>query len=210
MFPTCFASRETVKSSSQQNAKDSSQQWDPVIADARNDIHLILSQLIVQFMLLHNKIATLACAKIQNRLESIAFNIAESFVTGTYRNIILYDYLVQLLHPSFRALVEASPPESDDEAAKMPVEFVIAGARAGHAMTRNFYTVNDGLGPRPTDELLQRSSLAQKPTQLPVSAKWAVQWEHFFELDDRIAPQLARRFTPFYAAPFFQRFPSSP
>jgi hypothetical protein len=187
---------------------------DPVIADVRNDQHLILSQLTLLFMRLHNRVAALAAegrlARARgNRTTEQAFTVARRFVVTAYRNIVFHEFLPALLHPDFaedllrpraqQRLLIAMPgvrPAHPDRP-RIALELAVAGGRACHALTRNSYTINASLEPAPLRRLLRFSSFASNP-ELPVSLEWQVDWRHFFEISGG-RPQLARRFTPFYS-----------
>lgn len=198
-----------------------SRQFDPLIADTRNDIHLILSQLTLLFMRLHNRVAELALAGRLSHPAGAhapdhAFEIARQFVVLTYRNIVFHDLLPRLLHKGIyaRCLGRAVPLRTDRPGSdfsrtddrlsdQMPYEFAFGAARAGHALTRNVYRMNDAHPRAPIRRLAQFSALSADPT-LPVPADWVVDWEHFFDIS-HVPAQRARPLTPFYCPDFVDR-----
>lgn len=188
---------------------------DPLVADIRNDVHLILSQLTLLFMQLHNRVAELAMAGRLNlagaRSPERAFEIAREFVVLTYRGIVFRDLLPRLLEGDVLEHCRAASRDRRSRSAvppgwladELPNEFALAGARAGHALTRNTYEVNDRHRLAPIRELARFSSLSSAP-MLPVPADWVVEWHNLFEIGHR-PPQQARPFTPFYCPDFVDR-----
>lgn len=182
---------------------------DPIVADVRNDVHLILSQLTLLFMRVHNRVAALAVAGKLPKHGKVpaerAFEIAQRFVVCAYRNIVAGDLLDRMLDPEVwrhcRARHRAGARRRG--ASRMTRELALAGARCGHALTRNRYHVNDRFPAQQMAELTAFSSLSATPN-VPVPADWRVDWRQFFELGD-MRPQLARRFTPLYCPDFVIR-----
>jgi hypothetical protein len=177
-----------------------------LVHDDRNDDNLVLAQLTALFMLVHNKVAsylsrngdpTANDKELSNRQ---SFALARHFVLKAYRRIVVHDFLSRLLLPKIYQDLIAGNVEKHDH---VPVEFVFGSARVGHAMVRNFYTVNDDI--RPSVSALGRMMSFSGSTadpNLPLPADWVIDWRRFFQIDKKVEPQSARRISPFLAPTF--------
>jgi len=179
---------------------------DPIIADPRNDDHLLIAQLHLVFARLHNRVAN--AIRLQQSSNRQTFLKAREFVVRCYQDVIRHDYLKRLLatsiyqdfqrdEPLFVQLPVNSPIRKNK--ALLPLEFPAAAARVGHSMVRNHYTLNGTLPDRktPTDlsELLELSGFEMNR---PLAVDWVVEWSRFF--GDRAVP--SRRITPFLSHHF--------
>ncbi|MEZ5831133.1 MAG: peroxidase family protein [Dongiaceae bacterium] len=178
----------------------------PLIHDERNDDNLILSQLVTQILLVHNKVAShLARNGDPTHGNSpldrkASFELARHFVLKAYRRVVLHDYLRHLLFPSIHEDLLAGKMEAYKN---LPVEFVFGVARAGHSMVRAAYDINRHLD-------LSRSSLGRlmafssstPGARLPLPADWVVDWSRLLVMKDGDTPQFARRISPFLAPTF--------
>lgn len=115
-----------------------------IIADPRNDEHMILAGLHVAFLLFHNKSVDLVRAKNPKISNDDAFARARRLVTWHYHWMILHEFLPlfigqamvdDILHDGRRFY----DPRND--AAFIPVEFQM-GYRFGHSMVRPSYRAN--------------------------------------------------------------------
>ncbi|HWB47976.1 MAG TPA: hypothetical protein VG651_02615 [Stellaceae bacterium] len=73
---------------------------DVLIADARNDDHVIIAQLTVVFHLLHNIVYSALVGKNPSEPDLRVFALAQRVVTRVYRQILIGDLLKKLLHPA--------------------------------------------------------------------------------------------------------------
>ncbi|NJO22188.1 MAG: hypothetical protein HC868_03635 [Sphingomonadales bacterium] len=179
-----------------------------LVHDDRNDDNLVLAQLTALFMLVHNKVASYLSrngdptANDQELSNRRSFALARHFVLKAYRRIVVHDFLSRLLLPKvYQDLIAGNV----DKHGHVPVEFVFGAARVGHAMVRNFYTINDdirrtvsGLG-----QMMSFSGSTADPN-LPLPADWVIDWRRFFQIENKegITPQSARRISPFLAPTF--------
>lgn len=183
---------------------------DPIIADPRNDDHLIISQLQTLFMKLHNSVVSIL--KTNHEFGSIeAFTFAHKFVVQCYRDVVLHDLLKRLLPeefyddlcavtPRYLCLPEGSPIARDTEL--LSLEFVMAGARVGHSMVRNNYSVNRCKDGERLIDLFGQSGAAMIK---PLSSDWVIDWSHFFGE----SAQFSRKIAPFVSEVFRNRkFPT--
>lgn len=192
---------------------------DPLIADARNDAHLLVSQLHLAFSLIHNRVALYFQRRLQDN--RAAFQSARQFVRSCYRNIIREDYLRRVLCQEVFADLDSGSPEivrlpegSPLEPTQLPLEYALAAGRFGHAMARGFYRVNDVLeAPHRQPEkgslgtILRLSGLSNRGASgLPVSGEWLVDWRQFFDLGE-VRPNPSRKISPFLPAPLINHTP---
>ncbi|MFM8748379.1 MAG: peroxidase family protein [Aestuariivirga sp.] len=113
------------------------------IADRRNDENLIISQLHLALMLLHNKAAAALRRDIPAPAERFA--AARRELTRHYHWCILNDYLPKLLSRGVLADVLAAPPRLPPPG-QVPMEFTTAAFRFGHSMVSGRYDFNANFG----------------------------------------------------------------
>ena len=113
-----------------------------ILVERRNDENLIIAQIHLSFLRLHNSLID----------QGMSFDEARQTVVGTYRYVVLNDYLPQIVgqkavNQALRRPVEAGfyQPGSQD-APMTPVEFSTAAFRFGHSQVRNAYAINDASG----------------------------------------------------------------
>ena len=150
------------------------------IGDPRNDQNMMLSQLHVLFMNLHNRMAVDMRARRATDLAAVRRQ-----VTLIYQLVVVRDYLRRLLHPEVYAYL--FPPQwsampknkgilqpTPGTRARIPIEFSAAAFRFGHSIIRRRYRVSADRT-LSIDELLQRSQ-RREPA-------YAVDWK--YQLDMR-------------------------
>ena len=114
-----------------------------LIADLRNDENLIISQMHLAFMLLHNKVIDALHPQIPD--PQACFAAARQLVTLHYQWCILNDYLPRLLTPGVLDHVLQSPLRLA-RANQVPMEFTTAAFRFGHSMVGSEYDFNANFG----------------------------------------------------------------
>jgi hypothetical protein len=149
------------------------------IGDGRNDESLMVSQMHVAFLRVHNAIVD----------RGNNFDEASKILRQHYQWIVITDFLDRICDPGTLKVVRADPgrfydPPADDFF--LPHEFTVAAFRFGHSLVRSRYAVNKFLTHEPLGELFMRKTLNGYPT-LPWG--WRVSWAQF--LDG--GPNLSRR-----------------
>jgi len=167
--------------------------------DPRQDENLILAQLHVAFLKLHNLVIgnsdLLKDPRHHRQKEESDFAVAQRVVRWHYQWIVRHDYLENVVCDTIRKKLDdlektkrASPPANF----RIPVEFSMAAFRFGHSMVRNSY--DKGISQEQKNVTLQTllsltgalgltTPRGKANTVLP--SEWRVCWNRFFE----IAPQ---------------------
>lgn len=175
-----------------------------VTADPRNDENLILSQLNVAFLELHNRFAD--DLREKEDLEwGECFRRARTLTQWHFQWVVLNDYLPRILHPDVGARLSepvagvgrwASAPLRyflPEYSAYVPVEFAAAAFRFGHSLVREGYHLNEALKDSrngveiPLIDSEENDLRGGK--QLP--AAWRLDWGLFVAVDEGDIPQPA-------------------
>lgn len=160
-----------------------------VIGDPRNDVHVIIGQLHLAFLRIHNKVldAVRAEPPFAGR-DRAAFLDAQRRVRWTYQWLIVNDYLPKILDPAQHkarldpakgtvALTHYRPRRGQPPF--IPLEFSGAAYRFGHSQVRQDYILNAALHPLPIF-----APGAGRGTDLsgfkPLLNGWSVDWAVFF------------------------------
>ena len=177
---------------------------DALLADQRNDDHLIIAQLTTLFALLHNAATDWLMGKTDGttRVTSGAvFPTASKMTTLVYRRILFEDLLPQMLDERVREFYEKEGPIEPIDDQRMSREFANAVFRAGHALVRPSYKlselrINEERETAGLLEILKRTSARSPKGNLPHRGEWLINWSDFFPIDDRRPPQMAVKITP--------------
>ncbi len=185
-----------------------------LVGDARQDENLILAQLQVAFLKLHNLVLDrpeLLRASPHYDIEP-RFEAARRVVTWHYQWLVRNDFLKAIVDPDvfkhlespdYKPLIKASA-----EGFRIPVEFSAAAFRFGHSMVRNEYFYNDfHSDPRAEllADLLERTGFG-KSGRVPIPEEWVIDWKRFFAFPspDASAAQPAQKIDTKIAAGLFQ------
>ena len=155
-----------------------------LIGDTRNLINLILRQLHVVFLKLHNEAIKQLSAKpptiigIENLGSGTIFERAQRLVRWHYQWIVRHDFLPRILHSSvwnhrWRIARQRSKPK---DGFSIPIEFSLAAFRFGHSMVRNAYGLNCR---QKRVELAELMALGQNPS--PLQDDFIIEWGRFFD-----------------------------
>lgn len=118
------------------------------IGDERDDENLLIAQLHVQFLKLHNLFVDRVREKMPELQPEELFNEARRNLTLCYQDVVLYDFLPVVLDREVWDQVIRSKKVTlwqpiRAEMARMPIEFAAAAFRFAHAMVRPSYAIND-------------------------------------------------------------------
>lgn len=160
------------------------------IPDKRNDDHLIIAQLHLQFLELHN----LFIDKLFVSLDpQEAFESARRNVTLYYQEVVIYDLLTKLVAPeTFDEIIInnndylfASAPHTQ---IKTPVEFSGAAFRFGHSMVQPVYTINNSFNGEQLElgKLMQLSGKGGLEGERFLHGRYKVEWDHFFNFQPQL------------------------
>lgn len=181
---------------------------EPIVADPRNDDHLVLSQLHCLFLRLHNRMADVLLAR--GLASDSVFPTVRRFISRCFRHAVLHDYLRRMMDPAIYALlIDGNRTRLFGAAGSLqtaPVEFTFGTARFGHAMIRSEYLINQlpGGGKADVGLVLQMSS-SRSPRRVPIPTHWSVNWANFLSFGEGAGPQPARRISPFLNETFARR-----
>lgn len=172
----------------------------PEIPDERDDFHIILSQMHLAFMLLHNRLTMDLRDRFPGQSTGWIFDTARRECCRLYQWVIVNDFLRRICdHTILDAawpkveVATLGPGQSSGKAKrKIAIEFVLAGYRFGHSIVRSGYALNDAIPRRPIFHprgLTEWNADWRGHRRLPVH--WSVQWNLFFHYPNSI-PQKAR------------------
>ena len=182
-----------------------------LLGDPRNDENIIVAQLQLFFLRLHDHIGREVSGDANIPPER-QFAETQRRVRWLYQWVVMHDYVKRIVgEQTFGALVQHSdhgwditrPHYRPRNNAYMPVEFSAAAFRFGHSQIRGFYDLNATVTGRPiflpgdvgpTDDLRGFR---------PLPDGWTIDWPLFFEMGDT-APQPSRLIDTLLAPGLFQ------
>jgi hypothetical protein len=195
-----------------------------LIGDPRNDENIIISQLHLAFIKLHDHavdfIGQLKGSDGQPLFTGRAlFEETQRWVRWHYQWMVVHDFLPRVCGQNVIDAIlqnENSPtgptiqlefykPENEPF---IPVEFSVAAYRFGHSMIRPFYDLNEVVqgvpifAERPADQPLP-GPLDHLGGFRPLPAEWTIDWSGFVSIDGS-QPQLSRRINTKLAEPLFK------
>jgi Animal haem peroxidase len=165
-----------------------------LIGDPRNDVHVLVSQMHVAMIKVHNRLVELARERGVAGAE--VFDVARRETIWHYQWVIVNDYLPRLVGPELVGSILEHGPRfyRPDGVPRIPLEFADAAFRYGHSQVRDDFELNSHSG-----------ALRFFPDLVgfrPVPAGLAVEWSRLFDvegarpaqraklIDGRLAPSL--------------------
>jgi hypothetical protein len=119
-----------------------------LIGDARNDEHLIISQLHLLFIRFHNKVVDRVLFDKPGLRGMALFEEAQRIVRHHYQWIVMHDFLPRVVGRGAARAARARRRFYKFEGAPfIPFEFSAAAYRFGHSMVRGDYTPNRHVTP---------------------------------------------------------------
>jgi Animal haem peroxidase len=156
-----------------------------LLGDPRNDVHVLVSQLHLAFLRLHNLFVERL--REDGVAEGDLFDEARMATMWHYQWVLVNDFLPRLVGQDLAddALAHGSKYYEVDGAPYIPFEFADAAYRYGHSQIRVRYKVNAEAEPVPLFPDL--GGFQPVPTDLRVD------WEFLFDLPGRPTAQRAKR-----------------
>jgi hypothetical protein len=161
-----------------------------IIADPRNDEHVILAGLHCAFMKFHNEVVDITPRR--GTRDANGFSAARRLTTWHYQWMLVHEFLPQFVGQAMVDDVMANGRRFYQplREAFMPVEFQTAAYRFGHSMVRPSYRANmtgDGGGPFVGLIFNADAELSDDPDDFVGgfrSPRRFVGWETFFDFGD--------------------------
>jgi hypothetical protein len=152
----------------------------PMLADARNDQHLIIAQLHIVFLQFHNR--AVDHLKRGQFIEQVfpnetIFETARRLVAWHYQWIVRNEFLEYFVLPQVLTDVEQNGPrlfKTNGTVPALPVEFTQAAFRFGHSVVQRQYEINRWVGLVRLRDLVRKE---ERSAALP--ANRVVDWDRF-------------------------------
>ncbi len=157
-----------------------------LVGDPRNDVHLLISQLHVVFLKLHNRVVD--DLRADGTLDEDVFEEARRLVRWHYEWVVVNEFLPLTVGEGLVADLEANGRRfyEPGEDPAIPVEFSDAAYRFGHSQITPTYRLNDAFG----DAAIFPDCLGGRP----VPAGRVIDWSWFFDVPGSgHAPQPSRK-----------------
>lgn len=145
------------------------------IGDKRNDENLIIAQMHLAFLKLHNVLVAGGMSR----------ETARRTIQQHYQWIVLNEYLPAICDPAIAASAAAGNGlAATFTSASMPLEFAFAAFRFGHSMVRDIYSYNNNFPGATLSELFTFTQLSGSlPFGDTLVDNWIIQWHRFVDFD---------------------------
>jgi hypothetical protein len=145
-----------------------------LIGDPRNDVHVVVSQLHVAMIKVHNRLVERA--RERGVVGAEVFETARRETIWHYQWVIVNDYLPRLVGAELvESILEHGPRfYRPDGAPRIPLEFADAAFRYGHSQVRDSFELNSGV-----------DALRLFPDLIgfrPVPAELVIEWSRLFDV----------------------------
>jgi hypothetical protein len=155
-----------------------------LIGDPRNDVHVVVSQLHVAMIKVHNRLVELVRERGVAGAE--VFETARRESIWHYQWVIVNDYLPRLVGAELvDSILERGPRfYRPDGAPRIPLEFADAAFRYGHSQVRDSFELNSGA-----------DALRLFPDLIgfrPVPAELVIEWSRLFDVQGARPAQRAK------------------
>ena len=172
-----------------------------LVGDPRQDENLIIAQLHVAFLKLHNRVLDGLEARPSDSLgpaRGSRFAQARLLVTWVYHYVVLKDFLSSLIPADVLNDAIAKYEATDVDALEefcIPIEFSAAAYRFGHSMVRDGYRISESQQSADLRTLLMQTG-GWGGAVPALKEEWVIDWMPFFERGGGTQPMLSRLINP--------------
>ena len=179
-----------------------------LIGDPRNDENLMISQIQLAFLKLHNRLFDHVFDSQDDK--QLAFSEARRQVTWLYQFIVWNDFVKRIINPDTWTAALQLEVKGSTKRWKLntefydwkhtpfiPVEFSVAAYRFGHSLVRNAYQINTTIGFGTEVPLFERGGNDLRGGQR-LRTNHSIQWDWFLDLPSTSGPfpQMTRKIDP--------------
>jgi hypothetical protein len=183
-----------------------------IIADSRNDQHLIIVQLQLALMKFHNRVVDYI--RSSDVAANNVFARARQLVQWHFQWIVIHEFLPcvggqAVLDQIYEERADKEPkitlryyrPTNTKRTPFLPIEFAAAAYRFGHSLVRPRYTINTARSGIPF--LSEDTAALSLNGARPIPADLVAEWRRFFPIDPAVPPRRARRIDTRLSGPLF-------
>ncbi|WDE11983.1 peroxidase family protein [Thalassomonas haliotis] len=167
----------------------------PKTKDNRNDENLLIAQMHVQFLKLHNFFVDEISKKIKARLTAKElYERARKECILHYQQVVLHDFLYEMIDENVWNHVVIDKKRNlwnttYAEEARMPLEFSAAAFRFGHSMVRSDYTINYDIGNVDLKTLFIMTGKGGMNGHAGLPVNYVIDWSLYFSLLAKSEPK---------------------
>ncbi|GAC1366864.1 MAG: heme peroxidase family protein [Ktedonobacteraceae bacterium] len=163
------------------------QQGRALVADARNDVHLFISQLHLAVLKFHNRV--IDEVRKQGVAADEVFRTAQRIVRWHYQWIVINEFLpLTVGEKTMNDILDHGPryfTARPGQHIAIPVEFADAAYRFGHSQIRPLYILNE--------QGAKGQVFPDCAGTCPVNHDRVIDWTYFFVIPGRREPQASKR-----------------
>lgn len=164
-----------------------------LIGDPRNDENIIVSQLQLAFLKLHNKFVDQVREEGSFDNKDDVFKEAQKRTRWHYQWVVVHDFLARTVGEDTLNIVLSEPRPGISRDVKrrfylprvnayMPVEFSVAAYRFGHSQVRPLYLINNAVPELPIfSQSANPAPLEDFSGGRHLPQSWTVDWSFFFD-----------------------------
>ena len=185
--PFLFERRDPARLLTSQDGGDVLRNFEgtAVVADPRNDSHVVMTQMQLAFVRAHN--AFVDRARASGTPDANVFETAARELRWNYQTVVLREFLPSLVGAAMvkSVLTGGRRFYRPDGEAYIPLEFADAAYRYGHSQIRHLYTLNAAEPPhRMFPDLVGFR---------PLPPEFRIEWARFFDVDGEPPAQRAKK-----------------
>jgi hypothetical protein len=187
-----------------------------IIGDGRNDENLIVAQLHVLFLRLHNKLVDASGGDFEEARRLTRWHyqwLVLNAYLPTICDVAVVEEVIAAEAPLYQAFLASHPAAGPKM--PMPIEFSVAAFRFGHSMVRAIYDHNRAFGkPVPPDQnviseaafhflfgFTGNGEMNGNPEAGKLPQNWVIEWERWVKIDTANPKRAARKIDTNLAKP---------